>query len=93
MLYEVITRLVSHYTGVKTQPNKAIVGENSFAHESGIHAHGILAHALTYEPIDPKIVGNRRRIVLGKHSGAHAIKSNVITSYSIHYTKLYEYFE
>ncbi|ABR54293.1 isopropylmalate/citramalate/homocitrate synthase [Methanococcus vannielii SB] len=72
-----LSKLVSHYTGIKTQPNKAIVGENSFAHESGIHAHGVLAHALTYEPIDPEIVGNRRRIVLGKHSGAHAIKSKL----------------
>jgi len=72
-----LSKLVSHYTGIKTQPNKAIVGENSFAHESGIHAHGVLANALTYEPIDPEIVGNRRRIVLGKHSGAHAIKSKL----------------
>ena len=72
-----LSNLVSKLTGIKTQPNKAIVGENSFAHESGIHAHGVLAHALTYEPIAPEIVGQKRKIILGKHTGAHAIKAKL----------------
>ena len=72
-----ISKLVSNLTGIKNQPNKAIVGENSFAHESGIHAHGVLAHALTYEPIDPEIVGQKRKIILGKHTGTHAILSKL----------------
>lgn len=72
-----ISNLVSKLTGIKTQPNKAVVGENSFAHESGIHAHGVLAHALTYEPIPPEIVGQKRKIILGKHTGTHAIQSKL----------------
>jgi 2-isopropylmalate synthase len=72
-----ISNLVSRLTGIKTQPNKAVVGENSFAHESGIHAHGVLAHALTYEPIPPEIVGQKRKIILGKHTGTHAIQSKL----------------
>ena len=72
-----IFNLVSGLTGIKTQPNKAVVGENSFAHESGIHAHGVLAHALTYEPIPPEIVGQKRKIILGKHTGTHAIQSKL----------------
>ncbi|MBW9222338.1 2-isopropylmalate synthase [Methanothermococcus sp. SCGC AD-155-C09] len=72
-----ISNLVSKLTGIKTQVNKAIVGENAFAHESGIHAHGVLAHALTYEPIPPEIVGQRRKIILGKHTGSHAIESKL----------------
>ncbi len=72
-----ISNLVSKLTGIKTQPNKAVVGENSFAHESGIHAHGVLAHALTYEPIPPEMVGQKRKIILGKHTGAHAIQSKL----------------
>jgi len=69
-----VSQLVSKLTGIKLQVNKAIVGENAFAHESGIHAHGVLAHALTYEPIPPEMVGQRRRIILGKHTGSHAIE-------------------
>ncbi len=72
-----LSNMVSKLTGIKTQPNKAVVGENSFAHESGIHAHGVLAHALTYEPIPPEIVGQKRKIILGKHTGTHAIKSKL----------------
>ncbi|HIP17450.1 MAG TPA: 2-isopropylmalate synthase [Methanothermococcus okinawensis] len=72
-----ISNLVSKLTGIKCQVNKAVVGENAFAHESGIHAHGVLAHALTYEPIPPEIVGQRRKIILGKHTGSHAIESKL----------------
>jgi len=67
------SRLVSSVTGVRVQPNKAIVGENAFAHESGIHQHGVLADARTYEIMTPESIGlPRNRMVLGKHSGRHA---------------------
>ena len=72
-----LSQFVSRITGVKMPPNKAIVGENAFAHEAGIHVHGVLAKAETYEPITPEIVGHTRRIVLGKHTGANAIKAKL----------------
>jgi len=56
------------------QPNKAIVGENAFTHESGIHTQGLLANPLTYESISPELVGGTRRISAGKHSGTHGIR-------------------
>ena len=70
------SRLVERLTGVKMPPNKPIVGENAFSHESGIHAHGVLKDARTFEPgiITPEMVGHRRRIVVGKHAGRHQIK-------------------
>jgi 2-isopropylmalate synthase len=68
---------VSRITGVKMPPNKAIVGENAFAHEAGIHVHGVLEKAETYEPITPEMVGHTRKIVLGKHTGANAIRSKL----------------
>lgn len=71
------SELVSRLTGIPVQPNKAIVGENAFAHESGIHVHGVLGSASTYEALTPEMVGNRRRIVLGKHTGAHAISAKL----------------
>ncbi|MEM1526446.1 MAG: 2-isopropylmalate synthase [Ignisphaera sp.] len=69
-----VVERVSQYFGITIPVNKAIVGRNAFAHESGIHVHGVLSHPLTYEPIDPSIVGAERLIVLGKHSGRHAIE-------------------
>jgi 2-isopropylmalate synthase len=67
------SRLVSMITGYQVQPNKAIVGANAFAHESGIHAHGVLLERTTYEIMDATSVGwESNRIVLGKHSGRHA---------------------
>ncbi len=66
-------RLVSELFKFEIQPNKPIVGINAFSHESGIHVHGILGNPLTYEPIDPLAIGMKRRIVLGKHSGRHAV--------------------
>ncbi len=69
-----VSRLVSRLTGVLVAPNKAIVGENAFTHESGIHAHGLLADTSTYEPITPELVGRERRIVLGKHAGGTSVK-------------------
>lgn len=67
------SRLVSSLTGVGIHPVKAIVGDNAFAHESGIHQHGVLNNPLTYEIMTPETVGlNSNAIVLGKHSGRHA---------------------
>ena len=63
------SRLVSRLTGYPVQFNKAVVGRNAFAHESGIHQHGVLRDRETYEIIDPKSVGAESQIVLGKHSG------------------------
>jgi 2-isopropylmalate synthase len=67
------SRLVSRLTGYHVQYNKAVVGRNAFAHESGIHQHGVLTERTTYEIMDPKAVGaGDSQIVLGKHSGRHA---------------------
>jgi 2-isopropylmalate synthase len=67
------SRLVSMTTGYSVQPNKAVVGASAFAHESGIHQHGVLANRATYEIMDPLEIGlEGNRIVLGKHSGRHA---------------------
>ncbi len=67
------SRLLSTVIGVQVQPNKAIVGENAFAHEAGIHQHGVLNNALTYEIMTPDSVGRAsNELVLGKHSGRHA---------------------
>ncbi|NLF89629.1 2-isopropylmalate synthase [Candidatus Bathyarchaeota archaeon] len=71
------SQLVSRLTGIHTQPNKAVVGENAFTHESGIHTQGVLANPLTYEPITPELVGCKRRIAPGKHSGTNAIKNDL----------------
>jgi len=69
-----VSQLVSKHTGMYVQPNKAIVGANAFAHESGIHQHGVLCERTTYEIIDPKEIGwTGSAIILGKHSGRHAI--------------------
>lgn len=61
--------LFSRASGYTLPPNKAIVGDYAFAHESGIHTHGVLNDPLTYEPYPPELVGNRRRLTIGKHSG------------------------
>jgi D-citramalate synthase len=71
------SQLVSRLTGVYVQPNKAIVGENAFTHESGIHTQGLLANPLTYEPFAPELVGCTRRLSPGKHSGSHAIRATM----------------
>ena len=69
------SRLVSAVTGFVVQPNKAIVGANAFAHESGIHQDGMLKHAGTYEIMTPESVGlTKSKLVLGKHSGRHAFR-------------------
>jgi len=66
------SRLVSRLTGYPIQYNKAVVGRNAFAHESGIHQHGVLRHRETYEIMDPKAIGHESVLVLGKHSGRAA---------------------
>jgi 2-isopropylmalate synthase len=69
------SRMVSRFTGYAVQPNKAIVGRNAFAHESGIHQDGVLKERTTYEIMDPASVGlESNSIVLGKHSGRHALR-------------------
>lgn len=75
-LYE-MSKTVARMTGIYLQPNKAIVGENAFAHESGIHADGVIKKAETYEPITPELVGHRRRFVMGKHVGSHVIRKRI----------------
>jgi D-citramalate synthase len=62
-------------TGIVLQPNTAIVGENAFTHESGIHTQGMLAHPSTYEPIKPELVGGTRRLAPGKHAGSAGLKA------------------
>jgi 2-isopropylmalate synthase len=72
------SRLVSTLAGIVVPPNKAIVGDNAFAHESGIHQHGVLNNTLTYEIMSPELVGvSRNSIVLGKHSGRHAFEERL----------------
>src|SRR5215510_9182521 len=72
------SRLVSNITGMPIPRNKAVVGENAFAHESGIHQHGMLKHHSTYEIMRPEDVGlSRSSLVLGKHSGRHAFRERV----------------
>ena len=72
------SRCIVNVTGSRVQANKAIVGENAFAHESGIHQHGMLANPLTYEIMTPKSIGlPTNKMVLGKHSGKHAFESRL----------------
>jgi len=68
-----VSREVARIFGVEMPPNKPITGLNAFAHEAGIHVHGVLANPVTYEPLQPEVVGNQRRIVLGRHSGRSAV--------------------
>ena len=75
-----VSQLVARLTGVAVPPNKAIVGANAFAHESGIHQHGMLNNASTYEIMTPESVGaGKTNIVLGKHSGHHAFVDHLAT--------------
>jgi len=72
------SRLVSEITGLSVQPNKAIVGKNAFAHEAGIHQHGMLQNRSTYEIMEPQQIGlPTNNIVLGKHSGRAALKDRL----------------
>jgi isopropylmalate/homocitrate/citramalate synthase len=65
-------------TGYVIPPNKAIVGDYGFAHESGIHTHGVLNDPWTYEPYSPELVGNTRRLTIGKQSGKSIIKHKIM---------------
>lgn len=72
------SRMVSGFTGIIVQPNKAIVGENAFSHESGIHQDGMLKNRQTYEVMTPESVGvPKTSIVLGRHSGKHGLKARL----------------
>lgn len=74
-----VSRLVSHVTGIQVQRNKAIVGQNAFAHEAGIHQDGVLKERTTYEIMNPADVGiSQTELVLGKHSGRHALRQRVL---------------
>jgi len=73
-----ISRMVSNFTGLQVQRNKAVIGENAFAHESGIHQDGILKKRETYEIMDPRDIGvPESKLVLGKHSGRHALGARI----------------
>lgn len=87
--------LLSTITGVNVQPNKAIVGANAFAHESGIHQHGMLSNRETYEIMTPESIGlTTNKMVLGKHSGRHAFRDRIETmGYDLTEAELNEAFE
>jgi 2-isopropylmalate synthase len=72
-----ISEMIQHYSGIYLPPTTPIVGDNAFAHEAGIHVHGLLAHSGNYEILSPEFVGKKRRIVAGKHAGRHGINSMV----------------
>lgn len=90
-----VSKLVSNYTGMLVQPNKAIVGANAFAHEAGIHQDGMLKHQQTYEIMRPEDVGVKQsRLVLGKHSGRHALRQRMAElGYRLSETDLDQFFE
>lgn len=77
-----LSRFVAKTVNCPVPPWKAIVGENTFAHESGIHAHGVLKNPNTYEPFDPKEIGGQRQLVIGKHSG-RSLLNQVLQNYGI----------
>jgi 2-isopropylmalate synthase len=72
------SRLLAEVTSQAVPRNKAIVGDNAFAHESGIHQHGMLKHRGTYEIMRPQDVGAKTSLVLGKHSGRHALRQRLV---------------
>lgn len=73
-----ISQLVSNLSGLEVQRNKAIVGKNAFAHEAGIHQHGVIVDRQTYEIMNPEDIGlNPNRIILGRHSGKHGVRSRL----------------
>ena len=75
--FKYVADFIGKATGLTIPPNKAIVGDYAFAHESGIHAHGVLSNPLTYELYPPELVGNWRRLTVGKQSGKAAIKNKM----------------
>ncbi|HBL10801.1 MAG TPA: homocitrate synthase [Cyanobacteria bacterium UBA11162] len=81
-----LSQLVVTASGCAVPPWKAIVGENAFTHESGIHAHGVLKNPVTYEPFAPEEVGLERRLVVGKHSGRHLVQK-LLQQYGVSLTR------
>ncbi|MFN4182458.1 MAG: homoaconitate hydratase [bacterium] len=69
-----LKKLVENYSGIPVKVNEPVIGLNTFAHESGIHTHGVLAHPRTYEPIPTEVVGGYRRLLFGKHTGSHLVE-------------------
>ncbi len=80
--FKQISEFVVDASGCDVPPWKAIVGDNAFAHESGIHGHGVLQNPATYEPFDPQEIGRDRRLVIGKHTGKHLV-TNLLQQYGI----------
>ncbi|MGQ9679150.1 MAG: 2-isopropylmalate synthase [Candidatus Bathyarchaeia archaeon] len=72
-----VSDLVQKLSGIYMPPTTPIIGDNAFAHESGIHVHGVLSHSGNYEILSPEFVGRKRRIVAGKHAGRHGIESMI----------------
>lgn len=72
-----VSDLVQRFSGIYMPPMTPIIGDNAFAHESGIHVHGVLSHSGNYEIFSPEFVGRKRRIVAGKHAGRHGIESMI----------------
>lgn len=77
------SRLISRYAGMSIPATQPIVGENAFAHESGIHSHGVITRSDTFEPgiMTPEMVGHRRRLKLGKHAGRHAVRQMLLDAH------------
>jgi isopropylmalate/homocitrate/citramalate synthase len=73
-LFTPAAQLVQRLSGINLAPNKSLIGQNAFAHESGIHTHAVLNNPLSYEPFSPEEVGNQRRIMFGKHSGKNTVE-------------------
>jgi 2-isopropylmalate synthase len=90
-----VSKMVSNYTGIIVQPNKAIVGANAFAHEAGIHQDGMLKNQQTYEIMVPESVGVKQsQLVLGKHSGRHALKTRFASlGYALQDSEMEKLFE
>lgn len=90
-----VSRMVANLTGSFVQANKAIVGANAFAHESGIHQHGVMAHESTYEIMTPQSIGlPRNQMILGKHSGRHAFEDRLSSlGYNLSKEQLEQAFE
>ena len=90
-----MSKLISNYTGITVQPNKAVVGANAFAHEAGIHQDGMLKNQLTYEIMRPESVGATvTKLVLGKHSGKHALRTRLASlGYELDDQELLKMFE
>ncbi|GCC10461.1 2-isopropylmalate synthase [archaeon] len=85
-----LSRLVEEYSGIRIPENKPIIGKNAFRHESGVHVDAVLKNPLTYEPFLPEVIGQKREIVIGKHSGKHAVKNKLseLGLYSTEYSEL-----